>query len=204
MVALLRECRANAVCHSDRVLTTALVEHVREERVELDAEHAPLREQRAVLFDDGEEMRHGIWLREHDGFTEECPTLRAVDVEHVRQAGNGGERQLACGAAECIGKPRSVEEERDLVCTADRADRLELIHRIECAVLRRMREVDHAGAYHVVAVRVRAVGAQAALNSVCRELAVRMWECEYLVTAGFDCACLMHRDMPCIGGITPS
>lgn len=36
VVALLRECRANAVCHSDRVLTTALVEHVREERVELE------------------------------------------------------------------------------------------------------------------------------------------------------------------------
>ena len=63
-----------------------------------------------------------------------------------------------------------------------------------------MREVDHAGAYHVVAVRVRTVGTQAALNGVCRELAVRMWEREYLVTAGFDCACLMHRDMPCIGG----
>ena len=35
-VALLRECRANAVCHSDRVLTAALIEHVREERVELE------------------------------------------------------------------------------------------------------------------------------------------------------------------------
>ena len=66
-----------------------------------------------------------------------------------------------------------------------------------------MREVDHAGTYHVVAVRVRAVGTQAALNGVCRELAVRMREREYLVAAGFDCARLMHRDMPCIGGNHP-
>ena len=63
-----------------------------------------------------------------------------------------------------------------------------------------MREIDHAGAHHVVAIRVLVIGTQAALNGACREFAIRVREREYLVTAALDCARLVYGDMPRVCG----
>ena len=199
-IALLRERRTDAVSHGDRVRAAALIEAVREEGVELDAEDASLRQQRAALLDDGEEVRHGIRFREDNRLAEECTALRPADVERIAEARDGGERQLAYGTAEGVCEPRAVEEERNPICAADGADDLELIHRIERAVLGRVRDVDHAGAYHVVVVCILVKGAQALLDGARGELALRVREGEHLVTAALDCARLVHGDMPRIGG----
>ena len=195
-VILRRECRADTVCHGDGVRTAALVESVCEERVELEAEHASFCEQRAVLLDDGEEMRHHVRPREDDRLAKECAAFRSADAERIREARDGGERQLVRRAAERICEPCPVEEERDPMRAADGADRLKLIHRIESSVLGRMGDVDHAGVHRMIAVRVLVVGAQGALDGVCGELAVLMRQGEHLVAAALDCARLVYRDMP--------
>ena len=63
-----------------------------------------------------------------------------------------------------------------------------------------MRDVDHAGAYHVIAVCILVKGAQTLLDRARGELAVRMREGEHLVSAALDCARFVHTDMPRIGG----
>ena len=199
-IALLRECSADAVRHGDGVRPAALIEPVRKERIELDAEHAPLRQKSSVLLDNGEEMRHRVRPREDDCLAEERTALRPADVECIRETCDGGEGQLVCIAAERVRETRPVEEERNLVRAADGADDLELVHGVERPVLRRVREVDHAGAHHVIAVRVLVIRTQTALDGACREFAVRVRECEHLVAAALDCARLVHRDMPRICG----
>lgn len=111
-VPLLDERRTDAVCHADGVRAAALVESVREEGIELDAEHAP--------------------------FRQKCAAFRPADVERVAEPRDGGQGQLVCIAAERVREPRAVEEERNAVRAADRADDLELVHCIERPVLRRM------------------------------------------------------------------
>ena len=199
-VAVLGERRTDAVCHADGVRAAALVESVREEGIELDAEHASLRQKCAALLHDGEEMRHGALLREDDRLAEECAAFRSADVERIAEPRDGGEGQLVCTAAERVCEPRAVEEERNAVRAANGADDLKLVHRIERSVLRRMREVDHAGAHHMIAVRILMVGTQTALDRFCRELAVRVRQGEHLVTARLDRARLVHGDVPRIGG----
>ena len=199
-VPLLDEGSADAVRHTDGVRPAALIEPVRKERIELNAEHAPLRQKSSVLLDNGEEMRHRVRLREDDCLAEERTALRPADVECIREACDGGEGQLVCRAAERVRETRPVEEERNLVRTADGADDLELVHGVERPVLRRVREVDHAGAHHVIAVRVFVIRTQTALDGACREFAVRVREREHLVAAALDCARLVHRDMPRICG----
>ena len=106
-----------------------------------------------------------------------------------------GEGHVICRAAKCIGEACAVEEERDLVCAADGADDLQFIARVERPVLRRLREVDHPGAHHMIAVRILVKGAQACLDGTRCELAVRVRQGEHLVPARLDRTRLVHGDM---------
>ena len=102
--------------------SAAPIEIVREERVELDAEQASLREKRAALFHNGEEMRHRSRLREDDRLADERAALRPADVEHIRQPRDIRERHIVRAAAERVRQARAVKEERHAVCAADFAD----------------------------------------------------------------------------------
>ena len=140
-------------------------------------------------------MRHRSRLREDDRLADERAALRPADVEHIRQPRDVRERHIVRAAAERVRQARAVKEERHAVCAADFADGGQLRARVERAVLRRVRDIDHAGHHHVVAVLIVRIGRKTRSDSLRREFPVHGRQREYLVPAALDRASLVQRDV---------
>ena len=206
-VAAFAQHRADACGRLVGVTGDVHVPVVLEQRVELQAEQPALGQQRAVLFDGGQEVLRRVVLREHDGLTEQGADLGAADVEHIGQPGDVLERDIGAIGGQRVPQARAIEEQLHAVAVADAAQGLQLVQRVQRAVFRGMGDVDGAGEHHmlVVAVRVERGAVVVELGGV--DLAVMVGERQHLVPGGLDGAGLMHVDVPgggghraCIGG----
>ena len=130
-------------CHVDGMAADLEIEVIREERVELDAQQAAFREERAVQFDVGEEMGRRAFREDHR-FAAEGAHFCAADIEDVGQGGDIGERHVGGGAHEAVAEARAVDVEGQGVFVADAAQRRELVFRVERSVFRGVGNVDHA------------------------------------------------------------
>ena len=89
-VAFLEECAADAVGGADRRLAAFSVKVMGKECIELQSRNAPFCEECAVLLDDAEEVRHGVFLRKDDSFAEESAEFRPEDLEGGLETGDVG------------------------------------------------------------------------------------------------------------------
>lgn len=190
---------AQPVRSRDSILPDVQVEVVGEQRVKLQAEQAAFGQQGAVLLDNGEEMRHATTLREDDGLAEQGTAFRAADVECIGQCREVGEHGVVGRAGECVGQPRTVHVEGQLVALADVVDGREFGPRIQRAVLRRLRDVDQTGDDHVLAVAV--VQVFLAVDGEVRRIdfAKMVWQRQHLVPAKLDGSRLVYADVPAAG-----
>ena len=127
----------------------AEVEIVGEERVELQAEQTSFGHQGTMLLDDGKEMTGSIATGKDHGFTTQRTHLGAADVEDVAELSQRRQVYVGSSAAEAIAQSGTVDEERYLVVAAYVVDGAELGLRVDGAVLRGERDVDHARVDHV-------------------------------------------------------
>lgn len=186
---------SDGIGRCDGSFANLFVQVVREQRIKLQAEQPALGEQGAVLLHDREEMRCTVLLREDDGLAEECAAFRAADVEGIAARGNQRQAHIVLGAGERVGEAGAIEEERELVGLADCVQAAQFLGCVERAVLRRMRDVDHAGHDHVVAVAVGLEGRQICIDIFGAQLAIRMWQGQDLVPTELDGTGLMQADM---------
>ena len=90
-----------------------------------------------MLLDHGEEVLRGFPGREDDSFAAEGPDLGASDREHVAEAGEFLQCDVAFRAHETVSQARAVDEQRQPVFAADRMDLLQLGLRVESPVFGR-------------------------------------------------------------------
>ena len=83
--------------------------------------------------------------------------------------------------------------------SADFVERLQLFSGVECPVLGRMGNVDHAGHDHVFAVIVVIIVFQENANGIRADLAVFVRYSQYFVAARLNSARFVGRDMTCMG-----
>ena len=128
------------------------VEIVLHQRVELDAQKATLGQQGAVLLDDGEEMGRcgSVGVGENDRLATQGATLGAADVEHVAQVGQLLQGHIAALGHQAVAQTGTVDEQRQVVVTADVADGLQFLKGINRAHLGGKGDIDHAREHHVL------------------------------------------------------
>ena len=105
---MLSECLPERVSSLYRAFSDAEIEIVREKGVELNPGDPSLGEKRAVLLDDGEEVRDELWIRDRDGLPEERTSFCPSYIEHVAEAGEVPERHVVFRGSKCVGKARAV------------------------------------------------------------------------------------------------
>ena len=174
------------------------VEPVGEESVELLAHNAHLREQRALLLDNREEVHRHVVLCEHQGLAAKGAHLGTADIEQVCQFYDVLQAHVAGGAHDTVAHPRSVKIQGNAVLPAGLGQGGQFRLRVQGAHLRGMGDVNHAGADHVLGGVVGQIGLHVPRQNVGHELAVRVRQGQYLVAAGLDGAGLV--DVHVAGG----
>ena len=175
------------------------IEIVGEQRIELDAQQPALGHHRPMLLGDGVEMLRRIAAGEHHRLATEAAHLRAADVEHIGQACNVGQREVAGRAREPVAQPGAVDHQRQLVGLADVVDRLQLAFRIDRAVFSRERDVDHPGKDHVLVIRVGGGRLQIVAQLGRVHLALVSGNREHLVPRVFHGTRLVDADVARLG-----
>ena len=115
---VLEPCRV-----SDGSLSDLVIETVRKEGVELDAQDPSLGQKGAPLLDDGEKVRQKVRIRNDQCFAQKGPALGAADLAGVAELCKVGEGDCVFRGGQGIGQPGSVSVERDLPAAADLTDR---------------------------------------------------------------------------------
>ena len=167
----------------------------RKERIELDAEHLALSEHGAVLLHQREEPRHRARLGEHNRLAEEQTALGPADIENVGQTSQVLERHIVRGGTQCIKKPCPVNIKRCAPAAADLRKCSQFRERIDGAVFRRLRDVDHARLHHVKAVAVTVPSAKNLIDRFGRNFALVFSNLDHFVTGGLNGASLMHGNV---------
>ena len=186
---------ANAGGRLDGGLADRQVEAVLEERLELHAQEAPLRQERAMLLHLGDELADRSALGDHHGLAEERAALGAADVEDVGQAREVGQRHVVGGRGQRVCEARSVDEELEVALATDGGKLLELLQGVEGAVLGGLRNIDEGGGDHVVTCAITLPRRADALDVGGVDFAVNGRGVEDLVAAALDDAGLVHVDV---------
>ena len=118
LIALIPQGLADALGLVNGVFAAGEIQSVGKERVELNPRDPPFGEQRSVLLDDREEMRHRVLLWEHHRLPEKCAAFGAADVKGIAQAGKVGKMRVIFRAGQGACKPRPVKVEGDARRTA--------------------------------------------------------------------------------------
>ena len=191
---------ANAGGRLDGGLADRQVEAILEKRLELHAQEAPLRQERAVLLHVGDELADRPALGDDHGLAEEGATLGAADVEDVGQARQVGQRHVVGGRGQRVGEARAIGKKLQVALATHGGELLELLQRIEGAVLGGLRNIDEGGGDHVVARAVALPRRVDAFDIGRADLAVDGGGVEDFVAAALDDAGLVHVDVAGVGG----
>ena len=135
MIALGDKPRLETLRTVYRILAALHVQPVREQLIELYAEHPALSQQCAVLLDDREKAL-GRFPGEHDRFAEHRTDLRSADVEHVAVIRDSLKRHIRTCCGKAVAKACTVKEQRDIILCAHAMQRFKLRLGVERPVLR--------------------------------------------------------------------
>ena len=128
------------------------IQVIGKERIKLDAKQSALGQQSSMLFDGGEEVLRGRIMGEHNCLAAQCADLGSADIEAVAVIGNIRKGHISLIAHQAIAHPGPVQIQRQLIFAAYLGQGSELSLRIQRTALCRMRDIDHAGKYHVLMI----------------------------------------------------
>ena len=131
---------------------------------------------------------------------EERPALGAADVERIAQPREVGQAHVVGAAGESVGEARAVDVQPHAELIARPAHLLELGARVERAVLGGLREVDHAGLHHMVAVAVVCPRGGRPAHLCGRQLPELAIKLDHLVAASLDRPGFVHAHVPALRG----
>ena len=188
------------VSGGDGILANVQIEVIREQGTKLDTEQTALGQQSPVLLDDGKEMRDQRSIGNDDGLAKQGAAFRAANIENVGQARQVRQGDIVSGAGEGVGQAGTVDVERQVVAVADLADGRELGQRVQRAIFGRLRDIDHAGHDHVLAVAIVQVVFTVGSDGRSADFAKMMGERQHLVAAELNRPGLMYADMPAVCG----
>ena len=189
-----------AACLLDGVGGDAQVEAVGHKRVELHAEQAALGHEGSVLLDHGEELARRIAPGKDHGLAAEGSDLRAANVEHVAEAGQLRQREVALGAGQRVAQSGTIDEERQPIFAAHGVEGFQFGTRVDGAEFGGHRHVDHGGLHHVVARVVGAEGPEIVGQRGGGQFAVVGGQGDYLVSTVLHGAGFMDGNVPAVAG----
>ena len=135
-----------------------------------------------MLFDLGDEVLRCIVLGEDNGFAAQCADFCAADVKDIAEPTQLRQCDVIFGTGECIAETGAVEKQRQVVFPADGIECMQFGFGIESAILRRKRNVNHTGKYHVFVIFVRVKNRKVSFYISCGDLAVRAGQLQHFVT----------------------
>ena len=182
------------VCGLDGVPADAGVQIIGEQHVELQAQQTALGKQRALLLDHGHKVGRCA-VREHHGLAAQSAHLGAADVEHIGQAGNVLQGDVGALCHQAVAQPCAVHEQRHLVFLTHGVQLFQLRLSVQGAVLRRVRDIYHAGEHHVVVVGIGVEGSAPAAHIGSAHLALVGRQRDDLVAGVLDGTGLVGGNM---------
>lgn len=174
------------------------VQVVFEKHFELYADQPAFCQQSAVLLDHVTESGIKARRRENDGFAEECAYFRSADVEHVAKAGNVGKRQVVVAGSQSVAHACSVDEKRQAMAAASRADGFKLGFRVDCSDFGGKRDVDHAGLHAMFGAGIAVVEFAHFVDRFRTQFPIDAFHGNDFVSGRLDGTCFVHGNMPCL------
>ena len=181
--------------HRYGVARETQVEAVGKERVELDAEHAPLGQQRAVALDGGKEILRRADAGKHHRLAKHGSHLGAADIEHIAMACQEGQVVVAGIGHKSIAQACTVDIESEVVAAARLVEAGELAAGVDHAQLGRHGDIDHARLHHVGRRLVGSKGVHEVVERGGSELAVDGGKRDDLVSDSLDRSRLVYGDV---------
>ena len=175
------------------------IQVIRKEGLEHDPCDPPFCQQRAMLFDDREQMRNVIMLRNNNRFPEKRTALGSANIEDIAQSGQIRQCHVVFRTGKGIGESCAVHIERNRVFSAYTADLLQFLKGIKRPVLGRLGEIDGPGHDHVVVIVVLPEGIDTRADLLCRDFPVVLFQSQNFMSACLDRAGFMDADMSADG-----